>query len=326
MPYHLEKGAWLTLLEDYVNGSGARALAALRALRTTTPLTELDFVASPALDGDPDYPTLDARRGHLARDWFGREPDGTSSSFIDAVRALLPDDSARADFDARVEPQPEDPRQAALAIGDAAIRAGLSVPFPNTGFWHRYHGDVEGIVRATLECALEVAFGVDRETEPNERAIDSRLPIEIFWKCPQRWFEGWVTWRYDRDTGAGQVTVLLATPGSGRPVLERPLAGQDARLADGPDAEGQPPSELPATPSPLRGANAASKGMWVVSHRDHVLLPNLPASRASRAGQWLLPSFGPAYVGVGSVEIVSPSEADGGVAPFGRSFVEAVDA
>ena len=77
MPYHLEKGGWLSVLEDYLNGAPGRSAVVLELLRNPkVPVSDTGFLQSPALDKDPDYETEFKRVRHLRTDWFGWVGDG----------------------------------------------------------------------------------------------------------------------------------------------------------------------------------------------------------------------------------------------------------
>src|SRR5690606_37854530 len=132
---------------------------------------------------------------------------------------------------------------------------------------------------------IEVSLGIDHGADIPAGEPDRTLPIELYWKCPQRWFEGWITWRWDASHGTGQVTALIATPGSGKPVLENPEMGQDAVQATSSRVEqaGDPPTS-PAPCDPERNAGQSAKGMWVVTHAEHLQLPSLPAHDGSPSG------------------------------------------
>lgn len=323
MPYHLEKGPWLSVLEDFLNGERGRAVDALHQLREARlrgiSLTDLPFLATRALDGDPDYATVDLRQGHLRRDWFGL--DGPSR-FVDALVAELPAD-VRAAVESAAPSSDDERAEAVQAFAEKVLQAGgAAVPaWPSTGFWYQYHGDVEGIVRETLIRAIEVSLGLDHDEKPDGDGPARALPIELFWKCPQRWLEGWVTWRWDEEHGTGQVTVVLATPGSGKPVLENPDLGDGAERAI--TTRAVPSSEIPRGPAPsdpARNPEQSAKGMWVITHAEHAQLPTRAAELGTPSGAWRVPAFGPTYVGIGPVVCVQPSEGDGGVRPFGRSF------
>lgn len=256
MPYSLEKGPYLSVIEDYVNGSRGRALEALIALRAGSAIDQLSAFDSQALDAGP-Y-TTDQLRDHFKRDWLGYEPDGQGG--------WLPPPK----FD--------------------AVRS------PTTGFWQGWHGDCEGVLRLTLIRALEVSLGVPHGQPP--AGGGQHWPIELFWRCPIPWFEGWVTWRTSRagPTG-GQVTVLLSTPSHGHPLKNTPLR---SKVPPDPDYAEDPPTA------------AGPQGSWVVSqryHRPRVTVLSLPSPQ----GTWTFPTLGLAYRSEGAPVTVSPAEWEGGV-------------
>ena len=331
MPYHLEKGPWFAILEDYLNGQDGRSLEFLMELRRLRScggrLTEIEFLDSPALDSDEDNGDPDARRIHLGDDWFGGPANG--DGFVAALEAKLCD-TAPAVADRLRLPERE-PITEARALRELAAEVAQTVEetegarlngWPVTGFWFQYFGDVDAIVRETLIRSIEVSLGLDHDQEPGPDGPPFQLPIELFWKCPQRWFEGWVSWRWDARHGTGQVTTMLATPGSGKPVLEHPQLGQDPHgiprfLAD-------EPVDGPRTPAPgVRGdaPNIYPKGLWVVTHRQHAKLATTPDDGGTESGRWFIPPFGPTYVGVGDVICYQPVEFDGGTNPAGRPWV-----
>lgn len=336
MPYHLEKGPWLSVLEDYLNADAARSLATLAKLRSGAPLAETGFLETGVLDDDPVYSTLERRVRHLNADWFGWQladgawsPPPTFAAWLwRALASAGPDPSADADLAAVRAADPELRSDAsARSLLARAVDGRLDgIDWPVAGFWSQYYGDPEAIVRETLVRALEVSFGVDHDQEVPERP-DRQLPLELFWKCPQRWFEGWVTWRLDPPTCTGQVTVIFATPGSGKPLIERPEDGTDPRLPTSTRTVRRDDAPVqPAAGNPDRAAEHAPKGMWVVSHRDHLLVPPVRSYEPAPLGEWRVPPFGPSYVGVGPVVVVEPSEADGGVRPYGRRYEPRPDA
>jgi hypothetical protein len=332
MPYHLEKGGWLSVLDDYLNGRPGRSAEVLERLRDgATPVPETGFLDSPALDVDPDYSTVEERQAHLRTDWFGQHrADGAweaQAPFLDQLQALA-DRDVLEDHQFRPIPGDEDGDVAIKAFAESLAEASPSLRnWPSTGFWVQYHGDVEGIVRETLVRAIEVSLGLDHDEPVPAGGPTRELPIELYWKCPQRWFEGWVGWRWDGAHGTGQVTVLLATPGSGKPILEQPLIGAGAfeptttRVA--------PTGAVPrwaAPADPATNPDQSAKGLWVISHREHVQLPSIPGHGGTATGDWPIPEFGATYVGVGPVICVQPSEPDGGVKPYGRPYVDAAAA
>lgn len=186
--------------------------------------------------------------------------------------------------------------------------------------WDNYHGDVNGITRLTIRTALEVALGI-----PSDQAVSDtpprHWPIDLFWKCGQNWFEGWVTHRRmdvgppDGSTtaaGAGHVVVIFATPTDGSTVLDRPA---DHRLTrSGPDFE--------VNPTSIRiGGVERQAGSMVITHRHNEAQPSWDVD-VIPIGQTFEVRLNPAtYVGKQDLVIVAPSEADGGVLATPRPYV-----
>ena len=325
MPYHLEKGGWLSVLDDFLNGEPGRSAQVLERLRDEkVPVPETGFLDSPALDVDPDYSTPDKRQAHLRTDWFGygKADDRWTrqAPFVDQLQAIASRDVLE---DHQHAPIPTDGDDVALkAFAESLAEASPSLRnWPCTGFWVQYYGDVEEIVRQTLIRAIEVSLGLDHGQEVPAEGPPRELPIELYWKCPQRWFEGWVGWRWDAEHGTGQVTVLMATPGSGKPILEKPLIGEGAFEPTTSRATPNGSAPVWAAPAdPARNPDQSAKGLWVVSHRDHVQLPSIPGHAGTATGDWPIPEFGATYVGLGDIVCVQPSEQDGGVKPYGRPY------
>jgi hypothetical protein len=255
MPYHLEKGPVLSVLEDLLHKPASTLAQVLARLRDpTVPLAEVGGLDSTTLNVQP-YPTLQSRIDHLERDWFG---------FAPGTQAQEPFDLAN---------------------------------HRTTGKWESYYGDVAAIVRATFIRAIEVSLGLDHgEDPPGTR----HWPIELFWKCPNPWFEGWVTWRRDPTTGHGQVTLVLATPGNGALVHDDPRAGRS-------------PQVDPDSPS-------GDQGMWVITHKGHK--PHLVSTTMATApGVLPLPTLGTLWEGKPGLTTVAPSFADGGASPNGLAYL-----
>jgi len=254
MPYHLEKGPVLSVLEDLLHQPAATLAQMLARLRDPTiPLAQVGGLDSTTLNVPP-YPTTKSRIDHIEHDWFGFTP-GT-----------------------QVQP----------AFDLATHRT--------TGVWESYYGDVAGIVRQTFIRAIEVALGLDHDDEPPGTR---HWPIELFWKCPNPWFEGWVTWRRDPVTGHGQVTVILATPGNGAVVLDDPR-------------DGRSPQVDPASPT-------GDHGMWIITHEGHERHV-LPTTAPTSPGQVPFPTGGTLYVGRPGLTTVAPSFPDGGADPNGLAY------
>lgn len=328
MPYHLEKGGWLSVLEDYLNGAPGRSETILGLLRDPTiRVSDTGFLQSPSLNKDPDYETVTKRVGHLRRDWFGYTgdeyvPDTPQVAFLDQVqRRLDSEDLGEVEFSGTFPTDEHDWEGVLEYLTWIAPHAHGLRNWPVTGFWVQYFGNVEEIVRQTLIRTIEVSLGLQHGEEVPAGGPRRVLPVELFWKCPQRWFEGWVTWRWDETHGTGQVTTIFATPGSGKPVLQNPMDGRDAVLD--PSTLVTEPGTVPVGPGPSSGpANPqqSPKGMWVVTHEHHLEMPDLPDHFGSASGEWAIPEFGPTYVGLCDVVCVEPSEKDGGVNPYGRVY------
>lgn len=261
MPYHLEKGPILSVLEAFANQDYKRLAAAVDALRAGVALVDVGVVNSTTLQGGP-HPTVAALVDHINRHWLGMTRQGGSW----------------------VPQPPFDPQHPTT-----------------TGHWQHYHGPVEAILRETFIRAAEVSIGIDHGA-PVPRHPRRQWPVEFFWKCPQPWFEGWVTWR--RSSGAcGQVTVVLATPADTGVVLDSPVNGRDCTVN-------------PVSTDDGKGATA-SQGMWVVTATKH-LQASVPSTAPGALGQWALPAA--IWHGTGPVVTVAPAEKDGGVAPHGRPY------
>jgi hypothetical protein len=186
MPYHLEKGPTLSVLEDYLDDD-ARLVAAINYMRPPPlgPGGAIADMVSPGavflnsnnLNGGPN-PTLADRVRYINEEWLGMSE-----------------------------------------VGGNWVPQGLFGPaHPTTRAWSRWYGDADSILRETFIRAGEMALGIDHDRPtpalPLPRGVRKR--IQILWKCAQPWFEGWVTWRPD------SVTVILCTPGSGAPVWTSP--------------------------------------------------------------------------------------------------------
>lgn len=127
-------------------------------------------------------------------------------------------------------------------------------PYGTTGWWPRWHGPAEGIMRETFIRAIEVSLGITHQPaaatspalknnpspDPETRQASvtpaprtnselkklkhilplgtSRFwPIEVIWACGSPTFQGWVTWqKHGRRPHEGHVNVILATPAPGR--------------------------------------------------------------------------------------------------------------
>lgn len=271
MPYYLEKGSTLELIESFLNDDPDRLRRTLGRLRATNDdgtyryrLTDCGVFDSDSFSSDEFFrgtplETAEGWKAHLNTHWFGLEPDGSGEP--------------AADF--------------------AAQRP----------WWLGYWGDTEAVAREIFVRAIECAFRVPHGAEipPGRKP----WPIELFWKCGQAWFEGWLMWRRVGDCGL--ITVLLATPAelSGRHDVAPSPIFPDDRGASG-------YSEDPGV------HDSAHSGMFVVTHRDHVAEPYLGPG-PEPAGNYGNPD-GALYHGIGEVVAVSPARRHGGTALRKRTW------
>lgn len=290
MPYHLDKGPVMTFLEEVLNGEPSQVVAGLEGLRTGTDLFQLGGV-------DPSTGTLEHR---LRTNWLGQ-----SQVTVAGVPAYVDQEPL----------SPADPRP--------------------TGYWKGYHGDVGAVLREALIRTAEVSLGLEHDemvptTPDGAPAPPRRWPVEVFWACPNPWFEAWITWRdHGVDPGGvsrGQVNLLLKTPGDDVNTTISDLTA--------------PPNAYPGMLDPA--AATTTQGMWVVSHARHVahstvqmqqVPPDSPLDALLDAMQdlleaefgtqeanpvWQVPRFATLWEGsrVGDapeIAVVSIPHADGGV-------------
>jgi hypothetical protein len=318
MPFHLEKGPWIMELERFLNAGPEQAWDILQRCRADFGPLVSEYAAAPYLDGDPLYGTADDREWHLRTHWFGggqRKGEGAQPPFGHWLAAVLHElRGAEAPAGDELD-HPDVVHELLVALTtDELYAIGR---WPSTGFWRQYYGDVEAIVRQTVISALEVSLGLPSGSTERD-AVTRHLPLEIFWKCPQPWFEGWVTWRLHESTSdKGQVTVVLATPGTGTPVLQSPMFGRGAIESPWTVAAGRTPTDPSTYDARSASPDHLDRGMWVITHHENLVLPAIPSNRPTRRGQWegIVPAIGPAYAGVGPIRVVSPSLQDGGVEP-----------
>jgi hypothetical protein len=224
MPYHLEKGPTIRVLEQHLNGTAAQRRAMLSAARSSVGSVDWLVNGIPGLWSDTRFTHSPLGSGEAVRDaliqnWLGFQQD---------------------------------------PAGTWAPAGGTT-----TGYWVAYQGNVNEIVRRTVQWALEVSLGLAPGAEAPGR--DDPWPIEVFWKCPTPWFEGWVVTRpvpaaMSPDTGAGTGTVPsgCADPG---PLVSRAWEGlgrlvgrasETARNRGGPPPGGTAPTPAaPPAPAPV---------------------------------------------------------------------------
>jgi hypothetical protein len=288
MPYHLEKGPTLRLIEEHLNDSTAAMLQTLQGLRTTPPNSPAWLQNSmPALWADPRFQQSPAGSGAAVRD--------------DLMRNWL-------GFH-------EDPN--APGVWTAGTEA-------TTGYWIGYRGNVSEIVRNAFQWALELALGLDHPGSTANPRPDP-WPIELFWKCPTPWFEAWVVQRpIDPAQTRGLISVMFLTPSfEGSNVCKSPLATHATATPPGfshPVASWQPDYEWLGHTSRARVTPLNRRySTWVVSDMGHVVT-GVQQTHANTEADFF--DWGIAQVniwnGVGDVVVVSPSFPSGGISWDGQ--------
>jgi hypothetical protein len=191
-----------------------------------------------------------------------------------------------------------------------------------TGYWVGYTGDVESVLREGIIRAMEVSMGLTHGAAPN--TATRAWPVQIEWKCPNPYFEIWVTWRrHEAQTNKGQVTMIVATP-----------PDKYNRLVTDPLYPPEIPDVSPV-PTPLEAPQTADdpQGMWLIAHEHHVQhtidqLVDVPSASAVGAvldtvstllglpkHQWHIPMPTTHWEDTGEVVVVSPPAYAGGVDP-----------
>lgn len=303
MPYMLEKGATLRLIEQYLNAPVADRLRYLNLVRDSEAANDVRwfttgppglwshgaFARRPPPAGETDPWSGEKERDLLMKTWFGLNPDGSPAPPLAAP------------------PTPSTQAAAAPAT---------------TGFWIAYQGDVHRITRRAVRWALELSLGLG----PADQTPTRDWPIEVFWKCLAPWFEAWVTNR-PAPGGHGVVSLLLISPSHhGANVAESPIAHSPTVLTTG--GKGVPSTQDDYEVLDLGGAAAyASAGAsvvpahrreyasWVVTHEQQQKVGTVLVSTNaadSDIADWGIPQLA-CYRGTGTVVVVSPSLAAGGV-------------
>jgi hypothetical protein len=307
MPYQLEKGPYFAVTESMLDFGGSQRdrLELLKLMIRGTDPNQLPSLNSQSLNAGPMSDAA-ARFEHMNRHWFGR-----------------------------TQAKPGDPWEK---------QAPFDANYPKaTGYWRQWYGDAEGIVAETFIRAVEVSLGIDH-VDPNTTDLDSLVPtrcwpIEVFWRCPAPWLEGWVTWRHEAagasrppgtgigdrlrqvlvgladrfgsDSGpahsCGHVTVHLHTPSHcGSVLLLSPIRPRPFNaIADYRD-------------NPV--SSAMDRGMWVIAHTQQIQHKFYGVTEPSPPGQFSLPMFGPFVESTGKIVTVQPNEPDGGVLANGRPY------
>ncbi|HEX2782489.1 MAG TPA: hypothetical protein VHN36_02815 [Ilumatobacteraceae bacterium] len=308
MPYHLEKGHYLLLLEATLN-EGIEAVV--------DDDTEVSF---PGLARR--YSMLEYMRGVVARPCSLSDGESEDDGVLMWPEFMSDDDVGFPIFEIIAEDW----------FGYRIRNNGTfnTSPHPNkpTGMWDGYQGNVERIVANVMVRCLEVSLGLDHDAPIPEDAPPRSWPLYFFFKCQQPFFEGWVTWQCHsvNRRAAGQVTVIFATPGHNHPVSDHPIpidTNHDHRddqvhtlRNDGEflvDPVSSPAADVGGQPH---------QGVWVVTHRDHKKLNVFDTSVPSAYLEWgppLLPIIAPENFC--DVVTVQPAARSGGVDAIKPGYV-----
>lgn len=308
MPYHLEKGHYLLLLEATLN-EGIEAVV--------DDDTEVSF---PGLARR--YSMLEYMRGVVARPCSLIDGESEDDGVLMWPEFMADDDVGFPIFEIIAEDW----------FGYRIRNNGTfnTSPHPNkpTGMWDGYQGNVERIVANVMVRCLEVSLGLDHDAPIPEDAPPRSWPLYFFFKCQQPFFEGWVTWQCHsvNRRAAGQVTVIFATPGHNHPVSDHPIpidTNHDHRddqvhtlRNDGEflvDPVSSPAADVGGQPH---------QGVWVVTHRDHKKLNVFDTSVPSAYLEWgppLLPIIAPENFC--DVVTVQPAARSGGVDAIKPGYV-----
>jgi hypothetical protein len=300
MPYHLEKGRYLQLIEDTLN-EGIEAVVDNNSAVTFNGLLRR-------------YSMLKYMREVVARPCDpvnGEEPDGGMLMWPGTMKDAdigFPMFRIMAEewFGYRVRP-------------DGTLDTQRHPNRP-TGMWDGYQGNVERILATSLIRAIEVSLGLKHDDPVPTGAPPRSWPIYFFLKCQQPFFESWVTWQCHSANrrAAGQVTVIWATPGHNHPVSDHavPIDKNKDHMDDfvftlRNDGEFlEEPESAPAADT----NGDPHQGIWVVTHRDHKKLNVFDTSVPSSYLEWgppLLPIIAPEDFT--DVVTVQPAARSGGI-------------
>lgn len=196
-----------------------------------------------------------------------------------------------------------------------------------TGYWVGYQGDVDAVLRQGLIRAIEVSLGIPTTGSP--ASATRAWPVSVQWKCPNPYFEVWVTWRrHTADGREGEVTMLIATP-----------PDRVNRLVTEPRWPPAPPTGVAAAIIPLEEPIQATdgQGMWLVTHEHHLpgvcdLLVDTTGERETEvldvtpgadllsireldSNTWIIPTPSTSWEDSGPVVVVAPPAYAGGADP-----------
>jgi hypothetical protein len=283
MPYYLEKGPVLTLIETYINGASPgkrKLLKDLRIAEANAPASP-DWVTDvlPDLWRDPAFTYVPNITNHIIEHWFGMKKQGGQWRL----------------------PQP---------------------PEPTTGEWIDYKGDVNAIVRRTLRWALEVSLGLMPGEEGPGRPDPARIELFWLcgfnwfegWVVQRPAGPGgrvvsviFATPTHEGSEVAKSPIAHVNTTMGGASAHAVPSRQNDYEVVGFPVASAAPPPPRPrAVDRPY--------GTWVVTHGRHLTSDELVnnATPSPMATTTVAPTMAE-YTGVDPVVLLSPSVPAGGV-------------
>jgi hypothetical protein len=291
MPYHLEKGPLLRILERDLNADRATMQARLNTLKSGMNSDSVDWIIGSTAWNDPAFSKPGAPSGQqmcerVITEWFGYEPK--------------PGGGWR-------KPNP---------------------PKPTTGYWIGYQGDVNRIVRRAFAWAVELALGTgsdDRaDAAPWPIELFWKCPAPWF----EAWV---VSRRQQSTTSGLVTLILVSPSHRAAVVADSPIAHSATASPPGakhpvPSFEDdyelldQHPHPKPNRPRVAPATNRDT-ATWVVSQERHNIFGNIgerdlarQVNTALRAlfGEWSIPQLA-SWAGEGEVVVVAPSMAAGGV-------------
>jgi hypothetical protein len=308
MPYHLEKGHYLLLIEATLN-EGIEAVVDDDSETTFPGLARR-------------YSMLEYMRGVVARPCNLQTGEAETDGLLTWPDFMADDDvgfpisriMAQNWFGYRIRP-------------DGSLDTSRH-PNKPTGMWDGYQGNVERIVATTLVRTIEVSLGLDHDAAIPTGPPPRSWPIYFFFKCQQPFFEGWVTWQCHsvNRRAAGQVTVMFATPGHNHPVSDHPIPIDP----DGDHKDNFVPTlrndgeflEEPITAPADDPDGKPHQGVWVVTHRDHKKLSVFDTSVPSSYLEWgppVLPIIAPENFC--DIVTVQPAARSGGIDEYKPEYV-----
>jgi hypothetical protein len=301
MPYHLEKGPTLGLIESYLNRADKREVLRKLRLAEATAAADADASAAWVKDVLPDLWVDEA---------FAKVPDAAGvEAGAESVRAHIIEDWFGYSRPTKGAPW----------------ELGPPSPAP-TGRWVGYRGDVNQIVRRALRWGLEVSLGLMPDQDPQDPpAHPDPATIELFWVCGIHWFEAWVVQRTTTPGGRLVSIIFVTPPHKGATVATSPIAVSPKTRVDNlrepvPSTEDYyeviafPPAVTAASPSGWPRPVDRAFATWVVTHERHQQ-PAQFKNNADTAGVGIAiaPPILADYEGIGGPVVVSPSVPAGGV-------------